>query len=629
MAVCEDSQMLCAAGVLAGMKHRTSSSQDVEMTIDKPQMLRASASHGAKSSLSRFARLRETRRSSGSITPRWIPNSSQLRMWATIFSKSISASNPSVNMLDVIPDDGQSTSSRLSLPVFDSSYGFQRDPVAFAPRINVRAARLCDKVSNRYFSASSMLQSSTLASTHCPAAKTSPIASDLDIPLQDISVEAEKQRLEAQVNELLASLDRDLYGREPRALEPGEDSNLIDLQKESGEISDDQQYGHKVLKRGRGEESARPIKRARRNARREFDMMSSCSRSGKRYYSGPYLEQTPLYQQESYIPVKRLGTGGQGTAHLLKTPRRGSLVVCKVIPHNRDHKYSQSELAFLRDALPPHSRIVKIRSALISPCQTQLYLDYCDGGDLTSFVEKYHYGLQSHYIPESFIWHVFLQLSEALAYIHHGYDRSASSVSGRQTLPSQWLPVIHRDIKPANILLQRARSHPDHPGPEPYPRLVLADFGLALQATEFNVSPTSDYAIGTYAWQPPECPHHSTKGDVWSIGAVIFEMCTGRLPFDEEMPEYVQDVHDFRAWCEALSDAEKQTMFIVGKQGYSDGLDRCLGKALAMEKGERMGSLELMMEVENCRDRKQTRWEELVPWVWGEEVKEEQALDYA
>ncbi|KAL8992192.1 MAG: hypothetical protein Q9188_007646, partial [Gyalolechia gomerana] len=542
MAMCQDSQMVWAAGVLVGMKHRTVSVslREDKMVTNKPQVPGANAVYSGSSAVERSGRLTVRKEPNA---PQWIPNSSQVRMWNAIHSKRVSIPNLTVRVLDTIPVNGQSTSPRPPLPAFDSSTGLQWESAPFAPEINARAVQLTDKVSKRLSPTCPTLSWSGCGSSNSfPAAKTSPSASDLVLPLQDVDVEAERQQLEAQVNDFLAVLDRDLYGGRSRA-PPRAEKDLVvpSYQKESGEINDDQQHGHAALKRGREEESAKPVKRARRNPRQEFSMMSSLSRSGKRYYSGPYLNSTPLHQQTSYIPIKRLGTGGQGTAHLLKTPRRGSLIVCKVIPHHRSHKYVESELAFLRDALPPHSRIVKIRSALISPSQTQLYLDYYNGGDLAAFMEKYHYGLHSYPVPESFIWHTLLQLSEALAYIHHGYDRTATPVTGRQKLPDNWLTVVHRDVKPANILLQRAPHSADHPGPEPYPRLVLADFGLAMQAREINVLPTSDHVVGTFAWQPPECPHHSTKGDVWALGAVVFEMCMGRLPFDEEMPEWVQD----------------------------------------------------------------------------------------
>ncbi|KAL8931581.1 MAG: hypothetical protein Q9216_007150, partial [Gyalolechia sp. 2 TL-2023] len=561
MAVCQDSQMSWAAEKFLGMRHHTTPSGEDRMMIDKPQVLAGNTMHGNGSVV----------QISDSITgrdnlnkPQRRSNISQVRMRSVIYSRSISEPDATTGALDVGMVNGQSTSPRPHLGAFDSSTGLPWQSVPFAPEIDNQAVKLSDKVSNRSPPTLPMPSWSGCGlSESFPAAKTSPTPSDLLLPLQDLDVEAERLQLEAQVNKFLASVDRDLFGREPRAPPREEDLVAPLYEEESGEIIEDQPHGNAVLKRGREEESPKPVKRARRNPRREYSMMSSVSRSGKQYYSGPYLNSTSLHQQTSYIPIKRLGTGGQGTAHLLKTPRRGSLVVCKVIPHHRSHKYVESELAFLRDILRPHPRIVRIRSALVSPIQTQLYLDYYNGGDLTSFMEKYHYGLHSHPIPESFIWHTLLQLSEALAYIHHGYDRTTSSITGRQKLPDNWLTVIHRDIKPANILLQRAPHSTDHPGPEPYPRLVLADFGLALQALDTNVLPTSDSAVGTFAWQPPESPHHSTKGDVWSLGAVVFEMCTGRLPFDEEMPEWVNDIHTFRAWCGTLSEREKRGLFEI------------------------------------------------------------------
>ncbi|KAL9023782.1 MAG: hypothetical protein Q9196_006976, partial [Gyalolechia fulgens] len=519
MAMCQDSRMAWVTESSVGIKHRIASSGRDNLMAERSQVIGDDVIHSGTPAGERSGRLTVRKESN---EPQWMPNSSHVRkrMWNTTYSKRITVPNATAGVVDEIPGDGQST-SRRPLPAFDSSTGLRWESAPFAPEISAQAVQLSDKVSGKLsLTGQTHSRSGCGSSNNFPAAKTSPTASDLLIPFRDVSVEAERQQLEAQVEEFLASLDRDLYGRE---------------------INHDKQDGYAALKREREKESAKPTKRARRNPRQEYSMMSSLSRSGKRYYSGPYLEPTALHQQTSYIPVRHLGTGGQGTAHLLKTPRRGSLVVCKVIPHHRSHKYVESELAFLRDALPPHPRIVKIRSALISPIQTQIYLDYYNGGDLTSFVEKYHYGLHSEPIPESFIWHALLQLSEALAYIHHGYDRTASPVTGRQKLPNNWLTVVHRDVKPENILLQRAPRSSDHPGPEAYPRLVLADFGLALQAPELNVLPTSDCAVGTFAWQPPECPHHSTKGDVWALGAVVFNMCTGRLPFDEEMPEWVQD----------------------------------------------------------------------------------------
>ncbi|KAL8823553.1 MAG: hypothetical protein Q9170_008349, partial [Blastenia crenularia] len=523
MATCHDPQMLWAAEVLMGMRNCTVSTlpRDVETKTDRPQVLGMNSGYSIPPPVARAEHRRSIRISN---TPRWIPDSSQIQTWTAINGNRRTASNTSISMMDGNPCERRSVTSRFPLPGSSTDHRFQREPVSFAPQIDLEAVVLSDKVSNNHASAELMQLSPDFASAPgFPA----PTTSDLNLALEDISVEAESQRLEAEVNNFLASLDRELYGHATcGAPEPKENPIRPHSLKESGEISDDQQPARNVLKREHESSSPRPAKRARRNPPQATSMISATSHPGKRYYSGPYLERAPLYRQESYIPVKRLGTGGQGTAHLLKASRRGSLVVCKVIPHTPHHSYSTSELAFLRDCLASHPRIVRIRSALVSPTKTQLYLDYYNGGDLASFMDKYFF--QGVRIPDAFIWHCFLQLSEALAYIHTGYDRNSASLeNGYNPMPENWLPVIHRDIKPANILLQRAPYSADHPGPEPYPRLVLADFGLALQAAEVNVPPTSDYVIGTFRYQPPECPHHSVKGDVWSLGSVIYEMVMG------------------------------------------------------------------------------------------------------
>ena len=83
--------------------------------------------------------------------------------------------------------------------------------------------------------------------------------------------------------------------------------------------------------------------------------------------------------------------------------------------------------------------------------------------------------------------------------------------------------LVHRDIKPANILL-------DADG-----RPVVADFGLALREEDFGIGPTS--VIGTPAYMSPEQVRGEghrvdARSDVYSLGVVLYELLTGRVPFD-------------------------------------------------------------------------------------------------
>ena len=93
--------------------------------------------------------------------------------------------------------------------------------------------------------------------------------------------------------------------------------------------------------------------------------------------------------------------------------------------------------------------------------------------------------------------------------------------------------VVHRDLKPNNILMDE-NNHP-----------YIADFGLA-KLTEGKLELTNTMMTGTAAYMAPEIAQSgkSTKrADIYALGIILFEMLTGRLPFQGETPYKMFSAH--------------------------------------------------------------------------------------
>src|SRR5262249_30069034 len=109
------------------------------------------------------------------------------------------------------------------------------------------------------------------------------------------------------------------------------------------------------------------------------------------------------------------------------------------------------------------------------------------------------------------------------------FDRSGQMVAtlARAIQHAHERGVLHRDLKPGNILL-------DHAG-APY----IADFGLAKFTQRQSDLTLTQTALGTPAYMSPEqasghVKETTTAADVYGLGAVMYEMLTGRPPFAGE-----------------------------------------------------------------------------------------------
>ncbi|CAN1353303.1 Serine/threonine-protein kinase ATG1a, partial [Linum perenne] len=135
-----------------------------------------------------------------------------------------------------------------------------------------------------------------------------------------------------------------------------------------------------------------------------------------------------------------------------------------------------------------------------------LILEYCDGGDLAQYIHRH--GKVSELVAR----HFMKQLG-SLFY-------SAYIWSGLQVLQEKHL--IHRDLKPQNLLLS---------SDEETPQLKIGDFGFARS---LNPDDMADTLCGSPLYMAPEIIQnrkYDAKADLWSVGAILFQLVTGRPPF--------------------------------------------------------------------------------------------------
>lgn len=127
-------------------------------------------------------------------------------------------------------------------------------------------------------------------------------------------------------------------------------------------------------------------------------------------------------------------------------------------------------------------------------------MSFIEGDDLRDIIKEYH--RQKSYIPHKQVLKIIKDIAQALDFVHKN-------------------EVIHRDIKPSNIMVTADG------------RAVLTDFGLALSAQEGTMGNT----FGSVHYIAPEQAISSAQAvpqsDLYALGIVLYEMLTGRVPFED------------------------------------------------------------------------------------------------
>ncbi|KAL8801053.1 MAG: hypothetical protein Q9182_004745 [Xanthomendoza sp. 2 TL-2023] len=289
--------------------------------------------------------------------------------------------------------------------------------------------------------------------------------------------------------------------------------------------------------------------------------------------------------------IRRIGHGGEGYCDLFRVHAAPeTLLAVKTLlrtpdlVRHRNNKRKPLEAHILQDVLStPHPHVIQMFGYTCTPGRTVLYYEYCSLGDLQDVVEAYF--SRNVTIPEGFIWHVYLAIAKALAYLHTGYIAPSSVLSStdsiKQVENEGWNPILHRDIKPENIFFRPSSS-------SPYPTPLLADFGLAT-----NIQPKPYECSGTIVYQGPELPIQTAASDLWSLGATIHALVHGRPPMIERAQGRSMESWEW--------DPRSRRVTEIGSRGYSLELGVAMRAVLRTDMQDRVWGRKLVQRVEMAR----------------------------
>src|SRR3990172_2438266 len=213
------------------------------------------------------------------------------------------------------------------------------------------------------------------------------------------------------------------------------------------------------------------------------------------------VEATAMIGQtiSHYTILEKLGEGGMGVVYKAQDTTLDRLVALKFLP-SQFTASEEDRTRFVREAKAAssldHPNICTVYEAGQTP-EDQMFMAmaYYAGPSLKEVIAK---GRMS--IEEAL--RIGIQVAEAL--------KAADAKK-----------IVHRDVKPGNIIITADGV------------AKLVDFGLASQA-EWTKLTRSQSTIGTAAYMAPEqCTSEGAdhKSDLWSLGVVLFQMLTGKLPF--------------------------------------------------------------------------------------------------
>ena len=205
---------------------------------------------------------------------------------------------------------------------------------------------------------------------------------------------------------------------------------------------------------------------------------------------------------DRYEIIKSIGEGGMANVYLAMDTFLDRKVAVKVLRGDlsTDEKFIRrfQREAYNASALS-HPNIVEMYDVGEDNGTYYIVMEYIEGRTLKQLLKK----RGSLTTPE--VVDIMLQLTDGIAYAHDKY-------------------IIHRDLKPQNIMI----------GDDG--KIKITDFGIAVALNSTQLTQTNS-VMGSVHYLPPEQASGkgaTTKSDIYSMGIMLFELLTGKLPFKGE-----------------------------------------------------------------------------------------------
>ncbi|MBM4254393.1 MAG: hypothetical protein FJ147_00685 [Deltaproteobacteria bacterium] len=274
----------------------------------------------------------------------------------------------------------------------------------------------------------------------------------------------------------------------------------------------------------------------------------------------------PMVISRKYEVVGQLGQGGMGLVYKVRHTALDTISALKVLPaylmENEDmvNRFYREARVMAR---LNHPNIVRVLDIERDETLNLYYfvMEYIEGVTLGKYIRE------KGPLPLPEILRISRQVAEALGYAH-GHTP----------------PIIHRDIKPANIMIE------DHSS-----RVVVMDFGIAKELGDGDSTKTG-MVIGTLKYASPEQLRHEQLdggADVYSLGMVMYEMCTGR--------QFFGGLDEHAVLGKVLYDTKENEPHFdrPTPAAFADLLTR----AIAKNRAHRYHSMrELLQALESCRN---------------------------